>query len=121
MCLGSVSMAICLGAPRQREHPQGMDLGAEWAAGLARARVVLLGDSGMQNVGKEQALGLPLQFFTSIQLPNCCFSPVLVGFTALCPPQLPPSCSLLCVPPGHGGAVLARKSQSKGPNTADSP
>lgn len=32
MCLGSVSMAICLGAPR--EHPQGMGLGAGWAAGL---------------------------------------------------------------------------------------
>lgn len=80
-----------------------------------RARLGLLGHLGMENVGKEQNLGLPLQSFTSIQLPNCCFSPLLVG---LQPPAHPSS--LLC-PTGHGGAVSASMTQNIGANTAASP
>lgn len=62
--------------------------------------------------GERAGTWTPTSIFLSlIQLPNCCFSPVLLGFTA----QLPPSCSPLCVPqfqallPAHGMEKSARQ------------
>lgn len=109
----SVSMAICLGAPLWREHPHGMHLG--WGSRDTRVsrQAVLAGRrSGKLLAGlasKSWGKSTDLDFI--IQLPNRCFSVVLVGFTAPCSPPAP--AGLVSPPhisPGRWGDALTSRS-----------
>lgn len=109
----SISMAICLGAPLWREHPHGMYLGRGSRDRRVSCQAVLVGRcSGKLLAGlafKSWENTTDLDFI--IQLPNCCFSVVRVGFTALCSPPAPAGLvSPLHISPGHWGDALTSRS-----------
>lgn len=127
----SVSMAIRLGAPLRREHPHGFTWEEHRQQGQTWGETVLLRPTRAALAGWHSGgllVGLPFKLWGNsadfdfiIQLPNCCFSLVLAGFTASCSPPAPTGLvSPLRVSPWHWGAVLTSGSQPKGPTAAAS-